>query len=57
MKLGISTIITDDGIRPDVLAKALEERGFDSLVVAEHSHVPSSRATPYPAGGKLPQEY
>src|SRR5262245_16902709 len=57
MKLGISTIITDDGIRPDVLAKALEERGFDSLVVAEHSHVPCSRATPYPAGGELPHEY
>jgi len=57
MKLGISTIITDEGIRPDGLAKALEERGFDSLVVAEHSHVPSSRATPYPAGGELPHEY
>jgi hypothetical protein len=57
MKLGISTIITDQGIRPDVLAKACEERGFDSLVVAEHSHVPVSRATPYPAGGDLPPEY
>ncbi len=57
MKIGISTIITDEGIPPDVLAKALEERGFDSLVVAEHSHVPASRATPYPAGGELPHEY
>jgi probable F420-dependent oxidoreductase len=57
MKLGIGTIITDEGIRPDVLAKALEERGFDSLVVAEHSHVPASRATPYPAGGELPREF
>jgi alkanesulfonate monooxygenase SsuD/methylene tetrahydromethanopterin reductase-like flavin-dependent oxidoreductase (luciferase family) len=56
MKLGISTIITDQGIRPDVLAKACEERGFDWLVVAEHSHVPVSRATPYPAGGELPPE-
>jgi probable F420-dependent oxidoreductase len=57
MKLGISTITTDESIRPDALAKALEERGFDSLVVAEHSHVPASRATPYPAGGDLPREY
>ena len=43
MKLGVATVITDEGIRPDVLAKALEERGFDSLVVAEHSHIPTSR--------------
>ncbi len=57
MRFGISTIITDEGIRPDGLAKALEERGFDALVVAEHSHVPVSRATPYPAGGELPHEY
>jgi probable F420-dependent oxidoreductase len=57
MKIGIATVITDEGIRPEVLAKALEERGFDSLVVAEHSHIPSSRATPFPAGGELPREY
>jgi alkanesulfonate monooxygenase SsuD/methylene tetrahydromethanopterin reductase-like flavin-dependent oxidoreductase (luciferase family) len=53
MKLGVATVITDESIRPDVLAKALEERGFDSLVVAEHSHIPTSRATPFPAGGQL----
>jgi probable F420-dependent oxidoreductase len=57
MKIGIATVITDEGMRPDVLAKALEERGFDSLVVAEHSHIPASRATPFPAGGELPREY
>jgi len=57
MKLGVATVITDESIRPDVLAKALEERGFDSLVVAEHSHIPASRATPFPAGGELPREY
>ena len=57
MKLGVATVITDESIRPDVLAKALEERGFDSLVVAEHSHIPVSRATPFPAGGDLPREY
>ena len=57
MKLGIATVITDEGIRPVVLAKALEERGFDALVVAGHSHIPARRATPYPAGGELPREF
>ena len=57
MKFGVATVITDESIRPNVLAKALEERGFESLVVAEHSHIPASRATPFPAGGELPREY
>src|SRR6478735_3299328 len=57
MKLGVATVITDESIRPDVLAKATEDHGFDSLVVAEHSHIPASRATPFPAGGELPREY
>jgi alkanesulfonate monooxygenase SsuD/methylene tetrahydromethanopterin reductase-like flavin-dependent oxidoreductase (luciferase family) len=35
-----------------VLTKALEERGFDLLMVAEHSHIPTSRTTPFPAGGE-----
>src|ERR1700754_247660 len=57
MKLGVATVVTDEGIRPDVLAKALEDCGFDSLMVAEHSHVPTSRVTPFPVGGELPREY
>ena len=57
MRFGIATVITDESIRPDVLANALEERGFESLVVAEHSHIPACRATPFPAGGDLPREY
>jgi hypothetical protein len=57
MKLGIATVITDEGIRPGVLANVLEGRGFDSLVVAEHSHIPASRATLYPAGDELPREF
>src|SRR6202000_466819 len=57
MKFGVATVITDESIRPDVLAKALEERGFESLVVARHSHIPACRATPFPAGGELPREY
>ncbi|MBB4684886.1 LLM class F420-dependent oxidoreductase [Amycolatopsis jiangsuensis] len=57
MEFGISTFVTDDGIRPDVLGEALEERGFDSLFLAEHSHIPASRQTPYPGGGELPRIY
>lgn len=49
--------MTDEGIRPAALGKALEERGFDSLLLHEHSHVPASRATPFPGGGELPRVY
>lgn len=57
MKIGVSTFITDEGIRPGPLARALEERNFDSLFVHEHSHVPVRQATPFPAGGDLPRVY
>jgi probable F420-dependent oxidoreductase len=57
MKFGISTFVTDDGIAPAPLARAIEERGFDSLFVAEHTHIPASRQTPYPGGGDLPDKY
>jgi probable F420-dependent oxidoreductase len=57
MRFGVATFITDDGIRPDALGRALEERGFDSLFIAEHSHIPVSRESPYPAGGELPRRY
>lgn len=57
MKFGISTFINDDTIDPGSLALAVEERGFDSLTIAEHSHIPASRETPFPLGGELPNEY
>ena len=38
---------TDTAIRPDDLARVVEARGFDSLWFPEHSHIPSSRATPW----------
>ncbi|MBN6041469.1 LLM class F420-dependent oxidoreductase [Amycolatopsis sp. 195334CR] len=57
MDFGISTFVTDEGIRPGVLGPALEERGFDSLFLAEHSHIPASRESPYPGGGDLPRIY
>jgi probable F420-dependent oxidoreductase len=57
MKFGVSTFVTDEGISPAALGSALEERGFASLYVAEHTHVPVSRETPYPGGGDLPRQY
>ena len=57
MRFGYLTVNAIEGIRPDDLAKELEARGFDSIWVPEHSHIPTSRETPYPAGGDLPEGY
>jgi probable F420-dependent oxidoreductase len=57
MKFGISTFVNDDTIDTVSLARAIEERGFDSLVIAEHTHIPASRETAYPLGGELPSIY
>lgn len=57
MNFGISTFVTDEGISPGPLAKEVEKRGFDSLFIAEHTHIPLSRKTPYPGGGELPRKY
>ena len=56
-KFGISTFPTDYSIQPASLAHAVEERGFDSLFFPEHTHIPASRATPFPGGGELPKQY
>jgi probable F420-dependent oxidoreductase len=57
VKLGFSSMNTPEEARPDVLARALEERGFESLWIGEHPHIPTSRRTPYPAGGEMPEQY
>jgi probable F420-dependent oxidoreductase len=57
MKFGIWTFCTDYSMAPGPLAQAVEERGFDSFWLPEHTHIPSQRITPYPAGGELPEEY
>ncbi len=48
---------TDYAIQPVELAKAVEERGLDSLYFPEHTHIPTSRRSPWPGGGELPMEY
>ena len=57
MKYGVAYFPTDDAIEPATLARMAEERGFESVFVTEHTHIPASRETPYPAGGELPREY
>ena len=57
MKIGISTFVNGDSIDPVSLARAIEERGFESLVIPEHTHIPASRESPYPSGGELPDYY
>ncbi len=54
MKFGISTFVNDDSIDTLSLARAVEERGFDALSIAEHTHIPARRQSPYPMGGELP---
>lgn len=57
MKLGFSTMNTPEDVHPADMAKALEVRGFDSFWIGEHSHIPTSRKTPYPSGGEMPIQY
>ncbi len=57
MDLGFTSMNTPEDIRPDLLARALEDRGYTSYFLGEHSHIPVSRRTPYPAGGELPDQY
>ncbi len=57
MEFGVSTFVNDDSIDPVSLAKAVEERGFASLVIPEHTHIPASRETAFPGGGDVPSWY
>ncbi len=57
MDIGLTMFATDYAIAIDELAVASEERGFESLLIPEHTHIPTNRRTPFPAGGELPKEY
>jgi probable F420-dependent oxidoreductase len=57
MNVGVLMFPTDYAIRPDELARAAEERGFESLWFPEHTHIPTSRRSPWPGGPTLPKEY
>ncbi|MFC9245964.1 LLM class F420-dependent oxidoreductase [Streptomyces sp. NPDC057136] len=57
MRIATTIFLTDQTITPVALARELEQRGFAGLYLPEHTHIPVSRETPYPAGGELPPEY
>ena len=57
MQFGAAMFFTDYSMTPAALARALEERGFESVWAPEHSHIPLSRASAYPQGGELPKKY
>ena len=54
---GVQIFPTDQTIQPVEIAKAVEERGLDSLFFPEHTHIPVSRKTPFPGGTDLPDWY
>ena len=56
MEIGIYGVCTDETLRPDVMARLVEDAGFDALTIGEHTHMPAGRDSPYP-GGDLPDGY
>jgi len=57
VKFGVAIFPTDYAISMTELAPAAEQLGFESLWVAEHSHIPTSRQSPWPGGAELPKHY
>ena len=57
MQIGVFIFATDYAIRMDELAPELEQRGFESLFLPEHTHIPTQQKSAYPGGGELRKEY
>ena len=57
MHCGVTMFPTDYSIQPHDLAVEAEARGFESMWLPEHSHIPTSRKSPWPGGGELPKYY
>ena len=57
MQFGVLTFLTDYTLKPAEMAVAMEERGLEIFMVPEHTHIPTSRETPFPPGGDIPREY
>jgi probable F420-dependent oxidoreductase len=57
MKFGVAFFPTAEAIPPGELGRMVEERGHESLFFAEHTHIPASRESEWPAGGELPPKY
>jgi probable F420-dependent oxidoreductase len=57
MHIGAAMFFTDYSMSAADLARALEERGFESVWAPEHSHIPLSRKSAFAGGGELPKQY
>src|ERR1700686_5427491 len=57
MEFGALMFFTDYAVPATEFARALEARGFESVWAPEHSHIPTSRKSPWPGGGELPKYY
>ena len=57
MHVGVDIFLTDYSVSPLELGPALEQRGFESVWLPEHSHIPLSRKSPWPGGAELPKRY
>ena len=57
MKIGVFQFSTDYAMPPQDVARAVEERGFESFFLPEHTHIPTSRKSPWPGGKDLPKDY
>ncbi len=56
MEIGLYGVCTDETLRPDAMARLVEDAGFDALAIGEHTHIPAGRDSPYP-DGDLPAGY
>jgi probable F420-dependent oxidoreductase len=56
MEIGVYGVVTDETLRPDEMARRVEEAGFDALALGEHTHIPVNRDSAYPLGD-MPREY
>ncbi|HSD10390.1 MAG TPA: LLM class F420-dependent oxidoreductase [Candidatus Binatia bacterium] len=57
MHHGVVFFQGDFAMRPDDVARASEDRGFESIFFVDHTHIPVRRTTPYALGGELPKDY
>jgi alkanesulfonate monooxygenase SsuD/methylene tetrahydromethanopterin reductase-like flavin-dependent oxidoreductase (luciferase family) len=57
MHCGVTMFPTDYSVQPHDLAVEAEARGFESVWLPEHSHIPTSRKSPWPGGAELPKFY
>jgi len=57
MHFGVSIFATEYSIKVTDLGRAVEDHGFESVFLPEHTHIPAKRETPWPSGGELPREY